>query len=61
MKQPNNDLTEHLALAEFPRARHYDPVWMLQNAMGPNPVWLAEALIQQILGFTRLVAMRKGE
>lgn len=29
---------------EFPRAASYDAEWMLQTAMGPNVLWLAEAL-----------------
>jgi len=29
---------------EFPRAAAYDPEWMLANLMGPNAVWLTEAL-----------------
>jgi SAM-dependent methyltransferase len=37
-------LRERLTLPEFPRSAGYDPSWMLANAMGPNPVWLAEAL-----------------
>jgi SAM-dependent methyltransferase len=48
MQSPHDALTERLAFAEFPRARHSDPTWMLQNAMGPNPVWLAEALTHQM-------------
>lgn len=30
----------------FPRSAGYDPEWMLGNLMGPNAVWLAEALSQ---------------
>lgn len=39
-----DDLARRLTLPEFPRSAGYDPKWMLDNAMGPNPVWLAEAL-----------------
>lgn len=35
-----------LTLPEFPRAATYRPEWMLENLMGPNAVWLAEALSQ---------------
>lgn len=28
----------------FPRASRYDPEWVLANEMGPNALWLAEAL-----------------
>ena len=31
---------------QFPRSNKYDPQWVLKNAMGPNPLWLAEFLIQ---------------
>jgi methylase of polypeptide subunit release factors len=31
---------------EFPRSARYDPLWMLENLMGPNPLWLAESLSQ---------------
>jgi SAM-dependent methyltransferase len=31
---------------EFPRAAKYPPEWMLENLMGPNAIWLAEALAQ---------------
>jgi SAM-dependent methyltransferase len=35
-----------LRLDAFPRSAAYDPHWMLGNLMGPNAVWLAEALSQ---------------
>lgn len=31
---------------DFPRASAYDFEWMLENAMGPNAVWLVESLSQ---------------
>jgi len=40
----SGDLRERLTLPQFPRSAGYDPMWMLSNAMGPNPLWLAEAL-----------------
>ena len=30
----------------FPLSNKYDPVWILDNQMGPNPLWLAEFLTQ---------------
>ena len=33
-----------LTLGEFPRSAAYGPRWMLENVMGPNPLWLAEPL-----------------
>ncbi|TVR31331.1 MAG: methyltransferase domain-containing protein [Spirochaetaceae bacterium] len=38
------ELTALLDKPEFPRSRHYDHDWMLDNQMGPNAVWLAEWL-----------------
>ena len=31
---------------QFPRASAYDPAWILDNQMGPNPLWLTEYLTQ---------------
>lgn len=31
---------------EFPRSRHYDHGWMMENQMGPNALWLLEWLCQ---------------
>jgi SAM-dependent methyltransferase len=33
-------------LDAFPRSACYDPVWTLENLMGPNALWLIEALCQ---------------
>jgi cyclopropane fatty-acyl-phospholipid synthase-like methyltransferase len=30
--------------SEFPRSANYDPAWVLENMMGPNPLWLTESL-----------------
>src|SRR5579864_3135884 len=35
-----------LTLDQYPRAATYDPRWVLENLMGPNVLWLAEALSQ---------------
>lgn len=37
-------LAAALTIAAYPRAAAYDPQWMLANLMGPNAVWLTEAL-----------------
>src|SRR3954451_24074357 len=37
---------ETLALDEFPRAAGDDPEWMIANLMGPNVIWLTEALTE---------------
>jgi SAM-dependent methyltransferase len=39
-----DELRDRLTLPQFPRSAGYDPKWMLDHAMGPNPLWLAEAL-----------------
>lgn len=46
MKPAKDRLRASLALPEYPRSANYDPDWMLNNRMGPNAVWLAEALAQ---------------
>ena len=35
---------ELLKSEQFPRASQYDPQWVLENQMGPNVLWLTEAL-----------------
>lgn len=37
-------LAERLTLADHPRSATYDPQWMVDNCMGPNPLWLLEDL-----------------
>ena len=34
--------------ARFPRSAKYDPGWILDNMMGPNPLWLAESLAERM-------------
>lgn len=46
MKHAKEELAALLTIDAFPRSASYDPVWMLENLMGPNAVWLAEALSQ---------------
>jgi len=31
---------------QFPRSNKYNPIWVLNNAMGPHPLWQAEFLLQ---------------
>jgi hypothetical protein len=38
---------QRLARAEFPRSSGYPAGWILENHMGPHPLWLIEALCQQ--------------
>jgi SAM-dependent methyltransferase len=46
MNYTKAELTALLTRDDFPRSASYDPVWMLENLMGPNAIWLAEALSQ---------------
>jgi len=40
----DDELRRVLTLPEYPRSARWDPRWMLDNVMGPNPLWLAEAI-----------------
>ena len=46
MHSDNTDPQKLLYNENFPRASKYDAMWVLENEMGPNPLWLAEALCQ---------------
>jgi hypothetical protein len=46
MQQTSPELAARLALPDYPRSASYDAVWVLENLMGPNALWLAEALSQ---------------
>jgi cyclopropane fatty-acyl-phospholipid synthase-like methyltransferase len=46
MKLSKEALSDHLHLDAYPRSSTYDPAWVLENMMGPNVLWLAEALSQ---------------
>jgi SAM-dependent methyltransferase len=48
MKHTQAELAALLAFDDFPRSASYDAQWMLENTMGPNAVWLAEALSRVI-------------
>ncbi|HLZ69720.1 MAG TPA: methyltransferase domain-containing protein [Dehalococcoidia bacterium] len=37
-----------LTLGRYPRAAAYDPRWQIDNLMGPNVLWLTEALCQAL-------------
>ncbi len=41
-------LKQSLALAQYPRSAQYDPEWVMRNLMGPNVLWLTEALTQRM-------------
>jgi cyclopropane fatty-acyl-phospholipid synthase-like methyltransferase len=44
VKYTKAELAERLRIDQFPRSAAYDPQWMLDNQMGPNVLWLTEAL-----------------
>jgi SAM-dependent methyltransferase len=37
---------EKYKVEQFPRSTRYDPTWVHKNEMGPNALWLTEALCQ---------------
>jgi len=40
------DLREALHSERYPRSNKYDPAWVIENEMGPNVLWLTEALCE---------------
>lgn len=42
------ELRAKLANDRFPRSSKYDPEWILANEMGPNALWLTEALCERM-------------
>jgi len=44
--QIGDEALEKYSLEQYPRSGGYDPAWVHQNEMGPNVVWLTEALSQ---------------
>jgi SAM-dependent methyltransferase len=34
--------------ARYPRSNKYDPAWVFENQMGPNALWLMEALVETL-------------
>ncbi len=45
-KHSKSELAALLTLEQFPRSAHYDPEWVLENLIGPNVLWLTEAVSQ---------------
>ena len=37
-----------LQSSDFPRSAQYDTDWVLENMMGPNPLWLTESLAERM-------------
>mgnify|MGYP001025863045 CR=1 FL=1 len=48
MTEQTPALSKALTLEQFPRSSAYDPHWVLDNLMGPNVLWLTEALCQEM-------------
>lgn len=44
----NEELAKLLTREEFPRSVKYEPNWIVQNQMGPNPLWLTEWLCKEM-------------
>jgi len=42
----DHGLAQRLARRGFPRSAAYDPWWVVENRMGPHPLWLAESLME---------------
>src|SRR5215210_2761229 len=51
MKFEKGKLGEIFAVEEYPRSTQYEADWVLENLMGPNVLWLTEAL-SQVMDFT---------
>lgn len=43
-----DQLKAALTVERFPRSSQYDPVWMIENEMGPSSIWLVEYLAEQM-------------
>lgn len=41
-------IRQALILKEYPRAVQYEPQWVMDNQMGPHPLWLTEALCEKL-------------
>jgi cyclopropane fatty-acyl-phospholipid synthase-like methyltransferase len=44
MAENRSEIADMLDLKQYPRSAKYDPSWMMENVMGPNVLWLTEAL-----------------
>lgn len=42
------NLRQKLTPRAFPLSAKYDPEWVIDNVMGPQPLWLAESLTQKM-------------
>ena len=44
MEDTNYNLNEIMTVEGYPRSSNYEPMWVLENQMGPNVLWLTESL-----------------
>ncbi|MBN2371726.1 MAG: methyltransferase domain-containing protein [Vicinamibacteria bacterium] len=44
-----DEIRRLLQKSEFPRSNRYDPAWLLDGNMGPNPLWLLEWLTEALM------------
>jgi len=51
-----------LELDHYPRSTRYDPAWIMENQMGPHPLWLMEALtdVMPLQGGSRVLDLGAG-
>lgn len=55
-KMSSDELTERLTHPGYPRSNRYDARWIIENQMGPHPLWLLEWLAPAL----RLEELRPG-
>lgn len=48
LRHDRETLRELMTHPRFPRSSAYDPAWVMQNEMGPNVLWLTEALCEHM-------------
>ena len=48
MMTSNRELLGKFQVKDFPRSAKYDPYWVHKHEMGPNVLWLTEALGQEM-------------
>lgn len=60
---PANDPLARLKLDHYPRSQGYDPAWVVDNNMGPNPLWLMESLTNVLVpeGRERVLDLGAGK
>jgi SAM-dependent methyltransferase len=49
MKISAEELRNMLETERFPKSNAYDPVWVAENQMGPNALWLSEWLCEKMV------------